>query len=72
MDLHPYNMQKREIYAKMMESTLSKSMLKVTLSPDQIDLITYCLEQQEYDFDEIETRDYREIIKAIKFPEPAN
>ena len=30
-------------------------MLKVTLSPDQIDLITYCLEQQEYDFDEIET-----------------
>ena len=56
----------------MMESTLSKSMLKVTLSPDQIDLITYCLEQQEYDFDEIETRDYQEILKAIKFPEPAN
>jgi len=56
----------------MMKSTLSRSMLKVTLSPDQIDLITYCLEQQEYDFDEIETRDYQEILKAIKFPEPAN
>lgn len=47
-------------------------MFKVTLSPDQIDLITYCLEQQEYEFDEVEQRDYQEILKSFKYPEPIN
>ena len=56
----------------MKESTLSKAMLKVTLSPDQIDLIPYCLEQQEYEFDDVEQRDFQEILKSFKYPEPAN
>jgi len=65
-------LQKGAISGKMMESTLSKAMLKVTLSPDQIDLITYCLEQQEYEFDDVEQRDFQEILKSFKYPEPAN
>ena len=56
----------------MMKSTLLNSMFKVTLSPDQIDLITYCLQMEEHNFDEVEQRDYREILKSFKYPEPAN
>lgn len=56
----------------MINANLLSSMFKVTLSPDQIELITYCLEQQEYEFDEVEQRDYQEILKSFKFPEPAN
>lgn len=56
----------------MTNVNLLSSMFKVTLSPDQIDLITYCLEQQEYEFDEVEQRDYQEILKSFKYPEPIN
>tara|TARA_S200002703_G_scaffold146088_2_gene140878 strand:- start:3083 stop:3253 length:171 start_codon:yes stop_codon:yes gene_type:complete len=56
----------------MINASLLSSMFKVTLSPDQIDLITYCLEMEEHNFDEVEQRDYQEILKSFKFPEPAN
>ena len=56
----------------MINASLLGSMFKVTLSPDQIDLISYCLEQQEYEFDEVEMRDYKEILKSFKYPEPIN
>lgn len=56
----------------MMKSTLLNSMLKVTLTLDQIELISYCLEMQSHEFDEVEQRDYKEILKSFKYPEPAN
>ena len=56
----------------MINASLLSSMFKVTLSPDKIDLISYCLEQQEYEFDEVEMRDYKEILKSFKYPEPIN
>ena len=42
-------------------------MLAIELTPSQIDLITYCINQYKDDFDEVETRDYNEILDAIKF-----
>lgn len=56
----------------MINANLVNSMFKVTLSSDQIDLITYCLEERVYEFDEVEMRDYKEILKSFKYPEPAN
>lgn len=56
----------------MINATLLSSMFKVTLSPDQIDLITYCLEMEENNFDEVEMRDYKAILNSFKYPEPAN
>lgn len=54
----------------MKKSTLTNSMLNVTLTIDQIELITYCLEMQNHEFDEVEQRDYQEILKSFKFASP--
>ena len=63
-------MQKGKKYGKMKKSTLTNSMLNVTLTIDQIELITYCLEMQNHEFDEVEQRDYQEILKSFKFASP--
>jgi hypothetical protein len=45
-------------------------MLQIELSNDQIELLVYCLEQQAYEFDEVEQRDYQKILDAFKYASP--
>ena len=40
------------------------------LSQDQKDLILYCLEQQHYEFNKAEERDYEFIITKLGLTEP--
>ena len=45
-------------------------MLQVELNTDQIELLIYCLEQQEHEFDEVEYREYQKIVEAFKYASP--
>ena len=45
-------------------------MLQIELTTDQIELLEYCLEQQEYEFDEVEQREYQKILNAFKYASP--
>ena len=46
--------------------------LAVQLTDTQIDLITYCINQHKDEFDEVEKRDYQEILDAIKYASPCS
>ena len=41
--------------------------MKVELSYYQINLITYCLKEQSYEFTPEEKSDYNNILRAIEF-----
>jgi hypothetical protein len=45
-------------------------MLQIELTTDQIELLEYCLEQQAYEFDEVEQREYQKILNAFKYASP--
>ena len=47
-------------------------MISLSLSQDQKDLIIYCLEQQYYEFNEAEQRDYEFIIAKLGLDEPTS
>lgn len=49
----------------MTHARYSNTSMIAPLSQDQKDLILYCLEQQYYEFNEAEQRDYEFIITKI-------